>query len=308
MSGDPTGRLSAASCSNGAPSARNLLVTVFGDALLPHGDDIAVSVRSLTDLLASFGVNERLIRTSLSRLVNDGLLEVVSDGRRSFYAVAPQSRSLFRTADARIYGRLHPAWDGSWTVVIIDAAEATAERRAELRSELGWTGLGVVAPNVMASPVVSATDAADTVSRVGGFTNVVVSRSQIVERDSTISGDELARRCVDLDAVEQRYIAFVDEFDSYASIALRLEPPLAFKLRTLLVASYRRIVLADPSLPAELLPEGWIGARARRTAAAVYDRCAESAEDFMVSTVETRHGRHLVADPDWLHGRFHVPT
>ena len=36
------------------------------------------------------------------------------------------------------------------------------------------------------------------------------------------------------------------------------EPELAFKLRTLMVASYRRIVLTDPLLPAELLPGGMV--------------------------------------------------
>jgi phenylacetic acid degradation operon negative regulatory protein len=110
---DPLRDLREAACSNGAPSARNLLVTVFGDALLPLGAGTTASVAVLTELLGDFGVSERLVRTSLTRLVNDGLLAVESEGRRSSYGVAPDAHDLFRQADERIYRGAGPDWDGS---------------------------------------------------------------------------------------------------------------------------------------------------------------------------------------------------
>ena len=303
---DPVGRLRAATISNGAPSARNLLVTVFGDALLPHGADTAVSVGSLARLLEPFGVSERLVRTSLTRLMNDGLLTSRSVGRRSFYSVAPESVPLFRQADGRIYGTRRPAWDGWWTVVVIDGAEATAAARAQLRQRLTWAGLGSVAPNVMASPVVTADEAAAVVDQVGGFEHVLVSRSQLVSAAGTIDEEELARRCAPLDEVGAGYDDFVSGFgDVDRSTLDSLEPVGAFKLRTLLVAAYRRIVLVDPLLPESLLPEGWAGARARALAAFVYGGCADASELHLADVVELPDGS-LVPDPTWLHGRFHV--
>jgi len=275
---EPLGLLRSATISNGAPSARNLLVTVFGDALLPHGADTAVSVSSLAALLEPFAVSERLVRTSLTRLVNDGLLATRAVGRRSFYGVAPASVPLFRQADARIYGSRRAVWDRSWTLVVIDGSEATPAERARLRQRLTWAGLGGVAPNVMASPVVTAEEAALVVGQVGGFRNVLVSRSRLVEGSGTIDEDELARRCAPLDEVAAGYDQFVDRFECLERATLEaLEPSDAFKLRTLLVATYRRLVLVDPLLPESLLPEGWAGSRAR-----------------------------ALADPTWLHGRFHV--
>ncbi len=209
---DPVGRLRSATISNGAPSARNLLVTVFGDALLPHGTDTAVSVSSLAALLEPFGVSERLVRTSLTRLVNDGLLSTRAVGRRSFYGVATRSVPLFRQADARIYGSRRATWDRSWTIVVIDGTEATPSERARLRQRLTWAGLGGVAPNVMASPVVTAEEAALVVEQAGGFRNVLVSRSRLVEGASTIDEEELARRCAPLDEVAAGYDEFVDRF------------------------------------------------------------------------------------------------
>lgn len=288
---DPITDLRSVTCSRGAPSARNLLVTVFGDAVLPHGDETAVSVRSLAALLAPFGVNERLVRTSLTRLVNDGLLSTRVEGRRSFYRVAPGSLELFARADDRIYHGDPPAWDGSWTIVVIDGTESTAPARARLRQELAWVGLGVVAPNVMASPLVPAETAAAVVAHVGGFTDVLVARARVTAGAGTIGADELARRCAPLDETAQRYASFTERFGRFAPDALAaLAAEDACKLRILLVSTFRRIVLADPSLPPELLPPDWVGDRARAVAARVYAACAGRSEDHLLAVTETVGG------------------
>ena len=276
---DPLRDLREAVCSNGAPSARNLLVTVFGDALLPEGPGTTASVAALAEMLGGFGVSERLVRTSLTRLVNDGLLTVESRGRRSSYGVAPGALELFRQADDRIYRDAPPEWDGSWTIVVIDGGEATAARRAKLRQTLGWAGLGVVAPNVMASPVVPAAAAAEVVGSVGGFENVLVSRSHVVEGAGTLGAEELARRCVDLDETTERYAQFVERFGRFDRSALAaLTEVDSLKLRILLVASFRRIVLSAPQLPAELLPGGWIGDTARALAGSLYASAAAASQ------------------------------
>lgn len=299
-------RLRNVGISNGAPSARNLLVTLFGDALLPHGVDVAASVRSLTALIEPFDVNERLVRTSLTRLVNDGLLASRSLGRRSFYGVEASAVPLFRSADARIYGPRSTTWDGCWTVVVIDGNEGTAAHRARLRQRLTWAGLGVVAPNVMASPIVSPADAALVVEQVGGFDHVLVTRSELHDAPGTLDADELARRCAPIDEIAVRYREFVDTFEDLdpASLAALADAD-AFKLRTWLVATYRRIVLVDPLLPAALLPDGWAGATARALAAAVYSGVAEASERHLAATVELPEGA-VAPDPTWLHGRFVV--
>lgn len=276
-----------ATCSDGAPSARNLLVTVFGDALLPHGDGTAASVASLAALLASFGVNERLVRTSLTRLVNDDLLTTHNVGRRSFYSVKPDAIELFRQADDRIYRSADTDWDGIWTFVVIDGSESTAGQRQRLRQELSWAGFGVVAPNVLASPVASAEAAAAVARHVGGFEHLVITRSTVFESDGVSSGSALAERSAPLAEIAGRYREFVERFERFdASTAGGLEPEISFKLRTMLIASFRRIVLADPMLPASLLPPDWAGRRARAVAAALYAAVADASERYLCEVIE----------------------
>lgn len=273
--------LDVATCSDGAPSARNLIVTVFGDVVLLGGDDTEVTVQDLASLLADFDVNERLVRTSLSRIANDGLVVARTAGRRSFYRVAPGASQLFHSAAQRIYRGLSEVgeWDGAWTIVVIDGSEATPARRAELRQQLTWAGLGTVAPNVMASPVVSADVAATVVARVGGFDHVLVSRSTVVDGVGLLGSEALARRSADLGEIEARYHAFAERFARFTDEVLAdIDDRRAFKLRTLLVSTFRRIVLTDPQLPAELIPVDWSGAVARAEAARVYAAVAARAD------------------------------
>jgi phenylacetic acid degradation operon negative regulatory protein len=291
--------LAGARCSEGAPSARNLLVTVLGDTLRLAGDDAEVTVADLTDLLANFDVNERLVRTSLSRIAADGLVTSRSEGRRSYYRIADGARDLFDTADRRIYvGAAEEPWDGSWTIVVVDANEATSAKRAELRQQLTWAGLGTVAPNVMASPVVLPGRVADIVARVGGFDHVLVSRSTVVDGDGLLGVAALARRSVDLGEVERRYREFTERFSAFDDDTLSaLDDALAFKLRTLLVATFRRIALADPQLPSELLPDHWIGAAARAVATRVYAAVATASDRHIarIAGLDVTTSRHRFA-------------
>jgi phenylacetic acid degradation operon negative regulatory protein len=278
----PLDALTGARCSDGAPSARNLLVTVFGDTVRLAGDAAEATVHGLAELLAGFDVNERLVRTSLSRIAADGLVTSRSEGRRSYYRIADESLDLFRTADQRIYRGVTEAWDGSWTIVVVDGNEATPAARAELRQQLTWLGLGTVAPNVMASPVVLPDAVAEIVARVGGFDHVLVSRSRLVDGDGLLGVAALARRSFDLGEVEQRYRDFIDRFAIYDAATLRsLDDALAFKLRTLIVSTFRRIALADPQLPNELLPADWIGKGARSESARLYAAVAAASDRFI---------------------------
>ena len=53
--------------------AGSLITTVFGDAIAPRGGSVWLG--SLIGIMADFGISERLVRTSVFRLAEDGWLE-----------------------------------------------------------------------------------------------------------------------------------------------------------------------------------------------------------------------------------------
>src|SRR5260221_1808175 len=127
------------------PRAKSLVVTIFGDAIQPHGGSIRLKV--LIDWLAPFGINHRLVRTSVFRLVRDHWLHPCRHGRESSYQLTESGQRRFALAYDKIYRRQPPEWDGCWTLVALPVNGITRERRARLRKELEWHGLPQLMPN-----------------------------------------------------------------------------------------------------------------------------------------------------------------
>src|SRR5437868_8577921 len=94
------------------PRARSLIVTVWGDALASHGGSVWLA--GLIPLLAPFGINERLTRTSVFRLARDGWLSAETHGRQSRYRLTDAGRARFAAAYRRIYAPPIEDWSGEW--------------------------------------------------------------------------------------------------------------------------------------------------------------------------------------------------
>jgi phenylacetic acid degradation operon negative regulatory protein len=245
----------------------SLLMTVFGDAIAPRGERIALG--SLIGLARPFGLAERLVRTSVARLAADGWLAALRRGRRSEYRLSDTGHGVFAEATRRIYAVSRVEWDGIWTLLTVPPG---GEARAELRERLHWYGFGQLAPGVFVHPSGSARQAASALPTDGTegawrFT----SRAESLEADR-----RLAAAAWDLADLARRYRRFRDAFAPVEACGClhRLAPESAFVVRTLLIHEYRKIHLRDPLLPPALLPEDWVGAEAyalcRRLYAAVF--------------------------------------
>ena len=283
---DAVANLVATLRASGMPSARNLLVTVFGDAIAPR--DAAVPVQALVRLVDAVGANDRLVRTSLSRLVRDGILRNAKVGRRSVYSIDPASLALFEHADTRIYRHSELDWDGRWTLAVVDGAASTAAGRSALRRELAWLGMGTVTPNVLASPSIDPTAITSMLQRIDDDHQVLVTRGSATDGVSTMSDEELARRCAPVDDLSSLYAQIIDWFTPVADAFDRTSDPSpqdCWTTRLLVIATFRRVVLVDPALPNRLLPETWNGAEARELVASLYQRIHKPAEDWLGSVL-----------------------
>jgi phenylacetic acid degradation operon negative regulatory protein len=104
---------------------------------------------------------------------------------------------------------------------------------------------------------------------------------------------ELTRSCWSLDDIDARYQAFTERFRP-AMKALsgksQIAEKSAFIVRTLLIQEYRKVLLRDPMLPAELLPANWHGARAYQLCRNLYRVVHSGADAYLDDTLETADG------------------
>lgn len=240
----------------GAGSARSLLLTVFGEYVLPHGAPVWTS--TLLHVLTGLGVEEKSARQALNRMAADGWIVSERAGRRVRWGLTVHGRTLLTEGAARIYsfGRDRDSWDGRWLVLLVSVPESRRDLRHQLRTRLTWAGLGSPAPGVWISPHISReAEAKQVVESLGLDVAVFSFCGPFAGIGSERTMMEQAWHLGDLaDAYEE----FVREF-----AGLRPEPgDQALLAQIRLVHAWRRFPRLDPQLPLELLPPHWIGVRA----------------------------------------------
>ena len=275
-------------------STPSLLTTVFGDAVAAHGGEIWLG--SLIKMLAPLGASERLVRTSVYRLAQDGWLQGTPLGRRSYYRLTERAQRITAQYEQRIYYLPQRAWNGEWRLVFTGTQGIDAEQRALLRKRLRWSGFGSIAPNVFAHPTAALEPLWALFEETGVSEQVVVMRAENYDRAQGLDSLEMARQCFRLDRLESAYQGFIERFRPLSETLAEGElpgdadPEHCFALRTLLIHHYRRLLLKDPDLPPALLPADWAGHRAWHLCAAIYHNIQVPSEHYLMSQGENRHG------------------
>jgi phenylacetic acid degradation operon negative regulatory protein len=274
------------------PRASSLVITVWGDSIAPHGG--AVMLGGLIELLAPFGINERLVRTSVFRLAQEGWLKAKPIGRESLYRLTTDGARRFRQAYRRIYSLPEDTWDESWEIVIADGSSGA--KRRTLKQELQWEGFGAFAPGLFARPAAAASAVPRIAKALDAHNEITVFRAR---DDAALGGRTLASRVPDawdLTALTGHYREFLRRFGNVIdrfrmADNATLDPTHAFIVRTLLIHAYRRVLLRDPRLPAALLALDWPGAAAFTLCRDLYRLTHRAAERHLLTTLATASGR-----------------
>lgn len=244
-------------------SARSVLVTILGDTVAPLGGSIWLA--DLITLAEAFGFSDRLVRTSMFRLVAEGWVMNERVGRRSRYSLTEFGLAEIADAASRIYRRSAQPWDGQWTLAFL--ASAPDE---DLERHLRWRGFVRIAGDVLAMPNADAESARQLFERLGLDPQPMVA---VAEFDSSgpVTDARTFRAASGLARAEATYRDFVDRYEWTTSLtADDLDPRDAFLLRTMIVHDLRRARLSDPELPADLLPVNWIGNQSMALAGSAY--------------------------------------
>lgn len=251
----------------GEPSRTgSLIITLFGDAIVPRGGTVWLG--TLLEFFAGLSIDGNVVRTAMSRLTADGWFERHKVGRNSFYRLVRQGQQSFAAATRHIYDAPPTEWTGGFELLLIGHADAREAARDALKN----AGFGSPMPGVFVAPAGTAVpDEAKGALRLDASAEPAMARRLLTESWA-------------LDRTAQAYVKFMTSFAPLQTCLQRqdeLSDGDAFIARILLIHHYRRIVLRDPLLPAELLPKDWPGRAARRLCAEIYRAVLASSEHWL---------------------------
>ena len=274
--------------------ASSLVITVYGDSIEPHGGTVWLG--ALIKLLEPMGINERLMRTTIFRLTQDGWLMSDRIARRSYYSLTGPGRRKFEQAFRRVYSDHDQSWDGSWCLIITHQLDA--DQRKQLLDDLGWQGFATLSGQVFGSPNYNLSQVHSIVAAAGLEDNVVVFETRPQQELAGRPVRLLVKECWDLHGLAQQYQEFLTLFRPLwkeISEQTSLRPEECFIARTLLIHEFRKLVLRDPLLPDELLPGDWEGRAARQLCRNIYRTLTPGAEQWLEESLETAEGPLPVA-------------
>lgn len=241
----------------------SLIVTLFGDAIVPRGGEL--SIRALIDLMGGLGIEAGAVRTAMSRLGADGLFVRRTAGKRPRYGLSASAERTFAEAFRRVYAGERPASGGGFRIAIMPAQAKKALDIADLAA----AGYRPFVPGVFVAPA-----SAGPASLPEGAFLLDASADDATTR-------RLATEVLGMAAAADGYRGFVaDHAGLGAAIGdgAGLRPADAFVIRILVIHAFRRIVIRDPGLPEDLLPPDRPDRQARDLVAALYAALARPSE------------------------------
>ncbi len=256
---------------------RALIVTIYGLYARDAGGWLSIS--ALIRLMAELGADEPAVRSATSRLKQRGVLEPRRRDGAAGYGLTEHGVAILAEGDLRIFQRPRASSSDGWLLAVFSVPEDQRSRRHALRSRLAWLGFGSVAAGVWIAPAQLAAETRTVLEANGlaGYVSLFTARYLAF-------GDirDQVSQWWDLDRLEHLYQAFIDSATPVLARweAYRVSPGdegRAFADYVRLLTAWRRLPFLDPGLPAELLPDGWHGARAAELFAQLSDLLAGTA-------------------------------
>lgn len=233
----------------------SLIVSIFGDLVLPRRPDIPAAV--LHDVLDRLGVDGGAMRTAVSRLAKDGWVTSSRAGRNAIYRLADAAIPEFDVATRTIYAPRRPVPDRPPVLAVWQDRADAPDHPALLPVGRGawlWTGTGAVPGRGALTAEIAPGDVPEWVRH-------------------SVAPDGLADACR----------ALVDSFGPLAR-AVRddpLPPRDAAAARALLIQEWRRVALRHPALSDEFLPRDWPEAECRRFVLDLHAQLSEQARPWL---------------------------
>lgn len=290
--------------------ASSLITSVFGDALVPRGGRVWLG--SLIRLLQPLNINERLVRTTVFRLVKDEWLQTEAIGRRTDYMLTASGRRRFEDASRHIYAAEAPLWDRRWRLLLV-VGDLEPRQRDSLRRALAWQGFGDTGSGAFIHPGADLDRVLDALA-AEGLSEILLRLMPLVALNPRLSpcADDatLVQRAWNLEGLAMAYSGFVARYQPILA-ALRREPVEAVDaeraclVRILLIHDFRRCLLRDPQLPEVLLPTTWPGNQARSLCKELYRRLLGPSERHLDQCLQLSNGEPIPAS-GLLQQRFQV--
>lgn len=265
--------------------SKSLTFDVYGAFVRDLGGWIAVA--DLVTLMGQLGVEEQVVRSSVSRFTRRGLLARNKVDGQIGYALTGAANRILAEGDQRIYLSLAPSQvEDGWVLATFSVPESIRAERHQLRSRLGWLGFGNLGGGLWIAPKRVYEQTRQMVMDLGLEKHVDLFDAHYRDFDDLQS---LIYRCWDIAAMRAAYREYLDEFapvrEQWSTADADADQAAAFRDYVHALHEWRKLPYIDPGLPPELLPDDWEGTLAVTLFSELRSRLERAAKRHVVRIV-----------------------
>lgn len=184
-------------------------------------------------------------------LITKKIKKVVEDGNVKIEITSVGLKALGMSLNLNKFSA--KPWDGTWRLVVFDIEEKAKKDRDSLRWKLKELGFAMLQESVWISPLPLEKELGEY------FNNQKIKGEVLLTRSKVLVGDQkaLAEKCWGLDELNEKYQDLCGQWKER-----RVENSIkeAFNFEN----KFLNLVLKDPFLPKDLLPELWYGKKAQQ--------------------------------------------
>ena len=199
-------------------------------------------------------VSRSAFRTAIFRQINTGEITKIIDPKKgAVYRMSPKGQSRFYRNYPLARLRNEP-WDGKWRMVIYDLPCKQNNKRNYLRKKLIELGFGCYQKSVYVTPL-------DVLAELQEYIeNHHLTELVVVFEGNRIFGEDikmLAERLWNLGEINEKYFELEGKLKS-CELRGKLKDEYGQ-----LWDEFSNLLLKDPFLPADFLPDNWVGERVK---------------------------------------------
>ena len=219
----------------------------------------AAVFNQLAALCAPFNISETTLRTNLSRMASNRLIEVNRKGKTALYSLTGRSRRIGKNVAAGFTRNADPNWTGAYWGIGFSVPESQSPARHKIRTKLEAYRYASWIPGLWIRPELENEEPYNGLDDFGnnGFCKLLKFRPRLpLSKEDIYSMWKLDKKAETMKTVQ-------NDLEAELSQVNDLKPLEAFKKRMIVGKTVIQTLSSDPLLPKEMLPANWPGHKLR---------------------------------------------
>lgn len=252
-------------------SVQTLILSLIGRYVVDHMDRVTLRPRLCIEALGPGGVSEKTVRTTLSRMVERGLLKRERTGRSVAFDITPAGRSMLAQGRTRVYSET-PFGTGEniWTFLTFAQSVEKIGSRYQLHTLLTWAGFARIDARLWMAP-----GRVDVIGRLENSMSADALENMVVFQGASPYEerfDDLVKRTWNLSDIRAAHHRFREKWKGGA-----IEHNELFQLLNL-TNDWAELLEVDPGLPKYFDGNGFSSLESRKVFGSALSRLGPAAD------------------------------